>query len=506
MSSHVPLRTPEGNSLQPVGYFCDNQGSMVLLEKRQTNVKQKIRRRTKRWLAGIRELDFDAVALFCEYTSAHGFRCSTSRERNRIIRTLWKIAIVVSLTLMVWGLIQLGGNYCSYPVKTLLDVKYVSALPFPAVTLCNLHRFDYSKANLLQNVTNAAEKLYNIHLAESITSEKDLDDWLSDPSYGDVLEQPVSTLYNLLANNISKTFNYCAWNGVKVACESIFQLVQTIDGMCYQFNHNTSNPVSTSMIGPSSGLSVSLTQTVPQGDSMMASGLKVLLDEPGSYQDMVNRGFKVPLGFSTFGRIFMRQAIHLKYPYKSYGDKYCTTSAAGYNRDSCVASCAHQTASRVCNCTMDQRDGTRSQKAQCTLRQALACIRPTFAKALLEASANNNSCGSCEYICSVTTYSMTTSHASFAPDAGHRSNNLELRLFYDHMIKEEIIYEPVYTWHSILGIFGGYMGLFIGASVLTICEAIECACLTVYQTFKRVSSRNRKQTQPTTPQVEINSD
>ncbi|CAG5129830.1 unnamed protein product [Candidula unifasciata] len=146
MSSYVPKCTSDSRGFQGVSYTCDDQGSMILAEKHQKHFKGKfkLRRRARRLLAGISELDFDAVALFCEYTSAHGFRCATSPERNRVIKSLWKVGILVSLTLMIWGLIQLGGNYCSYPVKTLLDIKYVSVLPFPAVTLCNLHRFDYT--------------------------------------------------------------------------------------------------------------------------------------------------------------------------------------------------------------------------------------------------------------------------------------------------------------------------------------------------------------------------
>ncbi|GFN75111.1 acid-sensing ion channel 1, partial [Plakobranchus ocellatus] len=78
---------------------------------------------------------------------------------------------------------------------------------------------------------------------------------------------------------------------------------------------------------------------------------------------------------------------------------------------------------------------------------------------------------------------------------------LELRIFFEQMLLTNITYDPLYTRDVLLGILGGNMGLFLGASLITLFEVGEF----VFFCLKRVVHYIRNSSDEGKGSDEINS-
>ncbi|CAG5121909.1 unnamed protein product [Candidula unifasciata] len=136
---------PSPTSSGDLGFESNADGSMVFsedMEQGSFHVKVQGDRQVKDYLKLPEDDASSLLKTFCRHTTAHGFRCAASRERSRTFRCLWTLATLVASAALSGALLELWCNYHCYPVKTVVDLKYLSQLPFPAVTLCNLQSFN----------------------------------------------------------------------------------------------------------------------------------------------------------------------------------------------------------------------------------------------------------------------------------------------------------------------------------------------------------------------------
>ena len=59
-----------------------------------------------------------------------------------------------------------------------------------------------------------------------------------------------------------------------------------------------------------------------------------------------------------------------------------------------------------------------------------------------------------------------------------RENFLNLDIYYKELAVEEIIQQPAFEFLSLLSEVGGFLGLLLGASVLTVCEVVDFIIVT----------------------------
>ena len=60
-----------------------------------------------------------------------------------------------------------------------------------------------------------------------------------------------------------------------------------------------------------------------------------------------------------------------------------------------------------------------------------------------------------------------------------RENFLNLDIYYKQLSVEEILQQPAFEFLSLLSEVGGFLGLLLGASVLTVCEVVDFIVLSV---------------------------
>lgn len=141
----------------------------------------------------------------------------------------------------------------------------------------------------------------------------------------------------------------------------------------------------------------------------------------------------------------------------------------------------------------------------CSKYQISTCYIKEMVRLLFEDVKSDVSCD-CPHPCEQTAYDVMVSTSQFPSDLfvktleSHlnmsqkriRSNLLEINLFYDKLyylwVRQILKYERI---GDVLASIGGQMGLFIGASVLTIMEFIEIIFLLLFFILKRLSSKHR---------------
>ncbi|XP_046584647.1 degenerin-like protein asic-2 [Haliotis rubra] len=85
---------------------------------------------------------------FAESTSFMGIPKIWASPRL-VFKIMWTLFFLGATTMMIIQLVELFTTFYKYPVKTSVKLGF-TALPFPAVTICNMNPIKLSKANLLE--------------------------------------------------------------------------------------------------------------------------------------------------------------------------------------------------------------------------------------------------------------------------------------------------------------------------------------------------------------------
>ena len=62
---------------------------------------------------------------------------------------------------------------------------------------------------------------------------------------------------------------------------------------------------------------------------------------------------------------------------------------------------------------------------------------------------------------------------------------MKIDVFYKELKYEKIEQRPAFELFSLLSEVGGFLGLLLGASVLTVCEVVDYFCLRCLRRFER---------------------
>ena len=67
-------------------------------------------------------------------------------------------------------------------------------------------------------------------------------------------------------------------------------------------------------------------------------------------------------------------------------------------------------------------------------------------------------------------------------------NFLQVDIFYKEISYEEINQQPAFEFLSLLSEVGGFLGLLLGASILTVCELLDYLTMTVMRRWKKTTT------------------
>ncbi|KAF0026321.1 hypothetical protein F2P81_021058 [Scophthalmus maximus] len=268
-----------------------------------------------------------------------------------------------------------------------------------------------------------------------------------------------------------------------------WRTVYTRYGKCYTFNGNKTTSRKSKQGGMGNGLEIMLDiqqdEYLPiwreTNETSLEAGIRVQIhsqDEPPYIHQL---GFGVSPGFQTFVSCQEQRLTYLPQP---WGNCRSTSKEKipgydTYSISACRLLCETNEVMRVCNCRMVHMPGT----ADICPPSKINCVD----KALAQQQKNSGDTCPCETPCNLTRYGKELSMVKI-PSKGSarylsrkydksedyiRDNFLVLDIFFEALNYETIEQKKAYDVAGLLGDIGGQMGLFIGASILTILEILD---------------------------------
>ncbi|KAJ7374031.1 amiloride-sensitive sodium channel [Desmophyllum pertusum] len=217
-------------------------------------------------------------------------------------------------------------------------------------------------------------------------------------------------------------------------------------------------------------------------------------------------------GYNTNIRIHRSKTLYLEPPFKPPCGTRKLVTTETYSTSTCFMECFKKHLMDVCNCRFlglpvgEQFNVTN----YCTTKELRECFLPTTAKL-------NPSVCDCPVQCEKIKYDLQLSSAYFPSphfwdtvyqllNESDKTDNLtksdtqeiirkrllKVNIFYDSLSTEVTLEKPAYDLSDFASDLGGSMGLFMGCSILTLCEFLDLlimALVSYYSSRKRGSQK-----------------
>ncbi|XP_059583568.1 acid-sensing ion channel 4 isoform X1 [Alligator mississippiensis] len=439
---------------------------------------------------------------FASRSTLHGLQHIFQRGPFTARNLLWLLAFLALLCLLVDVYAERLGYYFQYPHITQLEEETLPGMVFPAVTLCNLNRARVSQLSS-RDLYWAGELLGLLDGADRVLAPED-----ADVDAG-ILAALAGRL-NLSAEDRARPFDLAELyertahrldlGGMLLNCTFAqepcsardFQPVYTRYGKCYTFNGDRRNPRVARQGGMGNGLEIMLDiqqeEYLPiwreTNETSFEAGIRVQIhsqDEPPYIHQL---GFGVSPGFQTFVSCQEQRLTYLPQPWGS-----CRASVPGeqtlpgyetYSIAACRLQCEKEAVVHSCHCRMVHMPGNESI---CSPNVYIECADHTLDMVV----EDTRELCSCPTPCNLTRYGKEISMVRI-PNKGSarylarkynrnetyiRENFLVLDIFFEALNYEAIEQKKAYDLAGLLGDIGGQMGLFIGASILTVLEILD---------------------------------
>ncbi|XP_050416627.1 acid-sensing ion channel 4 [Patella vulgata] len=435
-----------------------------------------------------------AWPVFTQTTSLHGIKHAFEDSHHILRRIIWLIGVFGMISALLYVISSLVIDYYKYPYTNSLKISVVDRIDYPQVTICNISPFNASylpKTNEMNNVLINMSALGN--LASPIN--------FSAPEY-DFANVPLTReFYQQVAFTLPKMIQDCFFEGSYRPCLHVFKPKITDAGVC--FSAKSIDNISTNLTGSQLGLRLHL--FVDQSNYIpsfqMGAGFKIVLHDPDEEPDFNNNGFLVSPGFTTYASVKKIKYRHLPSPFKAFGTITCLdTKAPSYNHTlknsekydvtSCKKECRLKYLLEKCHCVYYTDYGNDTL---CSLRELSTC----YNKERDYFNQMSNKLCNCPKPCESTSYEVQLSTAYYPSRVMQNilelaynvsdwsTNYAEVRIFYENLVETESSQVPVYNLDNILATLGGQMGIFLGASVLTISEFLEYVALKIWRLISR---------------------
>ncbi|XP_053838779.1 acid-sensing ion channel 4 isoform X2 [Vidua macroura] len=453
-------------------------------------------------------------------TRIPGLHYMCTRPQSRLRRLLWSLAFLASAGLLATGTADRLHHLLSRPVHTRARLAWAPQLRFPAVTFCNPNRARFLHLTK-PDLYSVGEWLGLAWENHSLVPEmlavlgEDQRAWLTRlANYSRFLpprrsERTMQSFFHRLGHQIEDMLVECRFQGERCGPQH-FTPVYTRYGKCYTFNGDRRNPRVTRQGGMGNGLEIMLDiqqeEYLPiwreTNETSFEAGIRVQIhsqDEPPYIHQL---GFGVSPGFQTFVSCQEQRLTYLPQPWGN-----CRASMQGeqllpgydtYSIAACRLQCEKEAVVQSCHCRMVHMPGNESI---CSPNVYIECADHTLDAAVEDSQER---C-SCPTPCNLTRYGKEISMVRI-PNKGSarylarkynknetyiRENFLVLDIFFEALNYEAIEQKKAYDLAGLLGDIGGQMGLFIGASILTILEILDYIYEVIRDKVSRVLRRSK---------------
>ncbi|XP_028908842.1 acid-sensing ion channel 4 [Ornithorhynchus anatinus] len=433
------------------------------------------------------------LATFARSSSLHGLGRVCGRGPRGLRRALWALALLASLAACLYQAAGSARGYLARPHLASLDAA-TPALGFPAVTLCNINRFRHSALSdadifHLANLTGLPPKDRDGHRAAGLR--------YPEPDMVDILNRTGHQLADMLKS--------CNFSGHRCSTSN-FSVVYTRYGKCYTFNAGPHRLRPGRAGGMGSGLEIMLDVQQEEylpiwretNETSFEAGIRVQIHSQEEPPYIHQLGFGVSPGFQTFVSCQEQRLTYLPQPWGN-----CRTEPgsgepglqgyAAYSVSACRLRCEKEAVLRRCHCRMVHMPGNETI---CSPNIYIECADHTVDSL---GGSPEGRC-TCPTPCNLTRYGKEISMVRI-PNRGSarylarkynrnetyiRENFLVLDVFFEALTSEVLEQRAAYSLSALLGDIGGQMGLFIGASILTLLEILDYIYEVAWARLKRL--------------------
>ena len=407
--------------------------------------------------------------------------------KSRIRRLFWLLIVLTAAVGCLYNVINRIIFLANVPESTTISVKELDKVDFPAVTLCNQNLVKKSYLDQLSvNLGSVIRGAYYTQGAESECNAAlenfDVNDLPQNESFSDLIWQGRHTAEETIFN--------CRFMG-RECNSSDFIPTLTPSGVCYTFNGGRDEPIlKTNGTGTRHALSflVSIIQNEYSVAQNHDAGIKIAVHPQSEPPQPDELGIAVAPGKNAF--ISVRQTnVENKSSKRRCKDASDTTSfnflqgEFPYSVSACQIDCLRSNIVRNCNCLgagMAQSISTKSKfytLRNCTVNDI--CCQVT--------EMTYTSPCDCQNACSKTLYTTSASYSEFPANYAARDlvnsffnisfdaaifkeNFLSVNIYFETLTVEEQITSNAYGVVALLSDIGGQLGLFLGASVISVLE------------------------------------
>ena len=400
----------------------------------------------------------------------HGLPRAITSE-GRIVKTFWLIVFLCSLTVLVFFIYQRVTDYYKYEIYIKTQTKIIQPMKFPAVTICNSDRLNNSEgkpqpAFSMKNMTCNNSSVDFVSLSRE--------------------ETEFHKACKLFLSGSSDTFRFGG-----EAVSGFPELFKTTSGVYPCFTFNKDGKLKQSVGGSGKGVEMILYSdpidslkfdlaNLSRFDDRRRGILVVIHDpETGLSLDLPSN-IALVTGEST--EIVLRQKVYFRKP-APFPSKCHTKDTTlykvipgRYTTSNCVSSCFQIKLKKKCGKQVYGDD----------IKSQVVCKKEMYKKYPIEDCV-------CPPPCTEIKYNRETSrsvwpqevHVDSSRDSFAQMMNrtlgditpyklqqrlIQLKIYYQDLVIEEATEEELYGVSNLLSEVGGLMGLFIGASLISIVE------------------------------------
>ncbi|XP_048869088.1 acid-sensing ion channel 2-like isoform X2 [Brienomyrus brachyistius] len=436
--------------------------------------------------------------IFSHHTTLHGLRFIFAYGPITVRRLLWAAAFLASLGLLVLESAERLAYYFSHPHVMCVDSFASSSLVFPVVTLCNINPYRFSQLSR-NDLYHAGELLalldVHLHIPDPHLAEAEVLEVLTErANFTGYKPKPFSMkeFTERVGHDLKDMMLYCRYRGQECS-HSDFSTVFTRYGKCYMFNAEEEGKALRTTVKGGTGNGLEIMLDIQQDEYLpvwgeteetaFEAGIRVQIHSQAEPPFIHELGFGVSPGFQTFVSTQEQRLTYLPPPWgECHSGVLKSSFFQVYSVTACRIDCETRYIVENCNCRMVHMPG---DSPFCTPEQYKDCAEPALAT-LFE--KENHRCV-CRTPCNMTRYNKELSMVKIPSKTSARylekkfnksekyiaENILVLDVFFEALNYETIEQKKAYEVAALLGDIGGQMGLFVGASILTVLELFDYA-------------------------------
>ncbi|XP_021561936.1 acid-sensing ion channel 3 isoform X2 [Carlito syrichta] len=444
------------------------------------------------------------IRVFASSCTLHGLGHVFGPGGLTLRRGLWAAAVLLSVAAFLYQVAGRVSYYREFHHQTTMDERESHELTFPAITLCNLNPL--RRSHLTPNDLHwAGPALLGLDPPEHAAFLRALGRPPAPPGFMPSPTFDMTQLYTRAGHSLDDMLLDCRYRGQLCGPEN-FTAVFTRMGQCYMFNSGANGAELLTITKGGAGNGLEIMMDVQQeeylpvwkdtGNTPFEVGIRVQIHNQEEPPIIDQLGFGVAPGYQTFVSCQKQQLSFLPPPWGDCSSvsldpdfdpepsdplgppSPSSSSSPPYSLMGCRLACETRYVARKCGCRMMHMPGSAPV---CSPQQYKDCANPTLDAMLRkDVCACPNPCASTRYAKELSMVQIPSRAAAryLARKFNHseayiRENVLVLDIFFEALNYETVEQKKAYEVSELLGDIGGQMGLFIGASLLTILEILD---------------------------------